>query len=91
MWVYRGGGGRYEYIICKINSHQKHSFCLERTYRQSYLLGPEKPAPRGVEGADPPTEKKNRTLGAPYVGTPLVKKIVEEAEDEELQTVTDFR
>ena len=39
--------------------------------------------------------RKTRTGGAPYLGTPLlVKKIVEEEEaelDEELQTVTDFR
>ena len=75
MWVYRGGGGRYEYIICKINSHQKHSFCLERTYRQSYLLGPEKPAPRGVEGADPPTEKKTELWVLPMWEPPWLRKL----------------
>jgi len=103
MWVYiRGEGGRYEYIICKINSHQKkRSFCLESTSPNRpkdgptanliyWDLGNRKTRSLGGRGGGP-LNRKNRTVGAPYVGTPLVKKIVEEAEDEELQTVTDFR
>ena len=50
-------------------------------------LGNRKPCSQEGRGGGP-HNRRTKTMGAPYVGTPLVKKINEETGDE---TVTDFR